>query len=69
MGEVVLGDIHYGRRYLQRLEAVTADDCNVLPATTWWTIPFPPSPGAQAAAGDAARAAQDRRTAAGTAAA
>lgn len=26
MGEVVIGDIYYGRRYLQRLEAMTADD-------------------------------------------
>lgn len=26
MGEVVIGDIHYGRRYLKRLETITAED-------------------------------------------
>ena len=26
LGEVVIGDIHYGRRYLQHLQAVTADE-------------------------------------------
>ena len=32
-GEVVIGDIHYGRRYLQRLQSVTPQDLQVVAST------------------------------------
>ena len=41
LGEVVIGDINYGRRYLQGLQAICSADLQALRSAIWSTKACP----------------------------